>query len=214
MPGRPPPLEISLPRMNPNQPRRLTATEAQARCEKGLCYYCDEKYIKGHRCKKPQFFLLIEETPEENREDKDKHETKTDGYKTTDDTQLLVSFNALVGCVTPNTIRIKGMVKGREVRILLNGGSTHNFVQTRTTRYLGLPITAAANFHVLIGNEAILQNEGCVRNLKVRIQGTEVTTNFYVLPLEGTEMVFRVAWMATLGLVTMDFSKLQFKFEQ
>ncbi|KAG8501067.1 hypothetical protein CXB51_003130 [Gossypium anomalum] len=183
LPGRPPPLELSLSTMNPNQLRRLTATEAQ-------------------------------ETPEENREDGDRRETKIDRYETTNDIQLLGSFNALVGCVTPNMIRVKGMVKGREVHILLNRGSTDNFVQNRTGRYLGLPITVATNFRVLVGNGATLQNERCVRNLKVGIQGTKITTDFYVLPLKGTKMVLRVAWMATLGPVTMDFSKLQFKFEQ
>ncbi|KAL4367093.1 hypothetical protein GQ457_05G035960 [Hibiscus cannabinus] len=31
---------------------------------------------------------------------------------------------------------------------------------------------------------------------------------------EGTEMVLGVAWMATLGPVTMDFCKLTFEFQQ
>jgi len=38
--------------------RKLTTTDLQARRENGLCYYCDEKYARGHRCKK-QFNLLI-----------------------------------------------------------------------------------------------------------------------------------------------------------
>ncbi|KAL4340607.1 hypothetical protein GQ457_08G020270 [Hibiscus cannabinus] len=48
----------------------------------------------------------------------------------------------------------------------------------------------------------------------LRVQGTELMTDFYVLPLEGTEMVLGVAWMATLGPVTMDFSTLRFQFRQ
>ncbi|TYH66229.1 hypothetical protein ES332_D06G108300v1 [Gossypium tomentosum] len=67
-----------------------------------------------------------------------------------------------------------------------------------------------SNFSVLVGNEDKLQNKGCMHNLKLRVQGTELMTNFYVLPLEANKMILGVAWMATLGLVTMDFSTLQF----
>ena len=30
--------------------RRITNQEARERREKGLCYYCNEKYFQGHRC--------------------------------------------------------------------------------------------------------------------------------------------------------------------
>ncbi|KAH1130699.1 hypothetical protein J1N35_002077 [Gossypium stocksii] len=62
LPRRPSSLELPLPRINPNQLRRLKIADAHVRCEKGQCYYCDENYIKDHRYKKPQFFLLDEET--------------------------------------------------------------------------------------------------------------------------------------------------------
>ena len=35
---------------NSNQFKRLSATEIRQRREKGLCYYCDEKYSPTHRC--------------------------------------------------------------------------------------------------------------------------------------------------------------------
>lgn len=53
-----------------------------------------------------------------------------------------------------------------------------------------------------------------MHDLKLRVQGTELMIDFYVLPLEGTEMVLWVTWMAILGLVTMDFSTLRFQFPQ
>ncbi|KAL5842416.1 hypothetical protein ACOSQ3_013019 [Xanthoceras sorbifolium] len=30
--------------------KRITSQEARERREKGLCYYCDEKFVAGHRC--------------------------------------------------------------------------------------------------------------------------------------------------------------------
>ena len=37
----------------PTSFRRITNQEARERREKGLCYYCDEKFILGHRCERP-----------------------------------------------------------------------------------------------------------------------------------------------------------------
>ncbi|GKC33354.1 transposon ty3-G gag-pol polyprotein [Tanacetum coccineum] len=42
----------------PTPIRRLSNTEARARREKGLCYYCDERYTPGHKCSKPQLFMI------------------------------------------------------------------------------------------------------------------------------------------------------------
>lgn len=55
---------------NPAIPiRRISSTQIQERREKGLCYYCDEKFQLSHRCNKPRLFLLegmgIEEVGEE-----------------------------------------------------------------------------------------------------------------------------------------------------
>lgn len=37
-------------RRNPNPIKRITPNQMQERRDKGLCYYCDEKYQLGHRC--------------------------------------------------------------------------------------------------------------------------------------------------------------------
>ncbi|KAK9225706.1 hypothetical protein WN943_010750 [Citrus x changshan-huyou] len=38
--------------------KRSSQAEMQERQEKKLCYYCDEKYEPGCKCKKRQIFLL------------------------------------------------------------------------------------------------------------------------------------------------------------
>ncbi|KAK9214598.1 hypothetical protein WN944_006591 [Citrus x changshan-huyou] len=41
----------------------LTNQEARARREKGLCYFCDEKFIPGHHCQRPQLFMIEDPPP-------------------------------------------------------------------------------------------------------------------------------------------------------
>lgn len=41
--------------------KKFTAVELRARREKGLCYYCDDKYIPNHKCKSSCFLLVGQE---------------------------------------------------------------------------------------------------------------------------------------------------------
>jgi len=38
--------------------RRISSNQMQERQEKGLCYYCDDKYHIGHKCNRPKVYLL------------------------------------------------------------------------------------------------------------------------------------------------------------
>ncbi|URD72806.1 hypothetical protein MUK42_36441 [Musa troglodytarum] len=57
----------SIPNRNPNI-RRLTREELKKRSAKGLCWHCDEKWSKEHRCKQGKL-LVIELIGEEPKAD-------------------------------------------------------------------------------------------------------------------------------------------------
>ena len=57
--GPPPPLCATPTSGNSQGPvRRITSQEARERREKGLCFYCDERFTPGHRCSRPQLFMI------------------------------------------------------------------------------------------------------------------------------------------------------------
>lgn len=43
-----------------------TYAQREERRQKGLCFYCDDKFTMGHQCKKPQNFLMISEGEEKD----------------------------------------------------------------------------------------------------------------------------------------------------
>ena len=56
------PLPSPNPRPNPPPPfKRLTSEEIASHRERGLCFSCDEKYHRGHRCASRVFLLLAED---------------------------------------------------------------------------------------------------------------------------------------------------------
>ncbi|GMJ03418.1 hypothetical protein HRI_004011000 [Hibiscus trionum] len=179
-PGRPPPAETPSP--NQTTVCRISYVEAHERRLKGLCYYCDERYAPGHKCKTPQLFMLDDEgLVDETLGSSAAPSTALDPLQTPSDLvtdHSTISFNALAGYHTPTTLRVSGTIQGNPVRILIDGGSTHNFIQSRVAKHLALPVTDTPNFTVLVGNGQRLQNEGCAKEVQVIVQSTKLITDF------------------------------------
>ncbi|KAF2308180.1 hypothetical protein GH714_036461 [Hevea brasiliensis] len=49
---------LKLPAANPRLPGNLTSKQITEKREKGLCFWCDEKFSPGYKCKKRQSFVM------------------------------------------------------------------------------------------------------------------------------------------------------------
>ena len=63
---------VATPRLP--QPTRLTLEQLEEKREKGLCYSCDNKYTKGHKCVEKKLFYIDCEEEEENEQEYSKEE--------------------------------------------------------------------------------------------------------------------------------------------
>ena len=71
------PRENNLPYPNPPKPIRLTPKKLEDRREKGICFDCDNKYSKGHKCgEKKLFYIDYEEEETDDQEPSHVEETK------------------------------------------------------------------------------------------------------------------------------------------
>ncbi|KAJ1377256.1 hypothetical protein SESBI_49085 [Sesbania bispinosa] len=135
------------PHNTPNNPiRKMTPAEMQVRREKGLCYTCDDKFTPQHKC--PNRHFMIMQVEDEIPETEDTAQ-QTELVEDNAEQEHHLSFNALKGNSGLGTIRFSGRIKGHSVRILLDGGSSNNFLQPRVAQFLSLPIQPAAQFHVM-----------------------------------------------------------------
>jgi predicted aspartyl protease len=57
-----------------------------------------------------------------------------------------------MGHSIPQTLRVMGQIQHTPVAILIDSGSTHNFLQDRVAKQLGLRTEPAHSFRVLVGN--------------------------------------------------------------
>ncbi|KAF5761352.1 putative retrotransposon gag domain, aspartic peptidase domain superfamily [Helianthus annuus] len=201
--GPSPPLALPAP----NPVRRLSAAEARSRREKGLCYYCDDRYTPGHKCSKPQLFMISEVHEVDN-----KVHVVENADLAQHDPQAEISFIAVSGTILPQTLRLSGRIKNKDVVVLVDGGSTHNFISQTLVDQLGLTIEKDVNFEVLVANEDTLVCAGRVRNLTIMFSGYTLTTDLFVLPIVAHPVVLGIQWLKTLGPVEFDFQDLTIGF--
>ena len=152
--------------------KRLTAAEMQVRRDRGLCYTCDEKFSPGHRCPNRQFlFLLHDDDPPSDASSSSFPDVSVPIVEETVAQYHHLSHCAFHGASGPSTLRFRSLLCGHDVQILLDSGSSDNFIQPRLTKFLHLPIEHVPNFKVLVGNGHFLTCEGYVKQIPLSIQG-------------------------------------------
>ncbi|KAJ0940339.1 putative nucleotidyltransferase, Ribonuclease H [Helianthus annuus] len=199
--------------------KRLTPIELAQKRSQGLCYRCDEKYTWDHKCKSAPQLLFFDDDSMDSGGSLDSPTSEPSDTALADKLQVdevkthsTISYNALSGGCSITTLRFTGLIHGQEVQVLLDGGSTHCFVQTRIATFLKFPVESITPFSVVVGSGERLPCSGLARNVEVIIQGHSIVVDFYVLPLQGWDMVLGVSWLATLGPVVTDYATSVFQF--
>ncbi|XP_058766771.1 uncharacterized protein LOC131640391 [Vicia villosa] len=186
--------------------KKLTQAQIQERRAQGLCFNCDEKFFVGHKCSSSRFLILMAE--DDSVCDTPLEEVNSDPEREQDlnDTYFQLSTQALTGQFAPQTLKFKGLIGGISVMVLVDTGSTHNIMQPRIAHHLNLTPTPITQFSVMVGNGSHLQCEGVCNNVPIMLQNETFKLPFYLLPIEGADVVLGMAWLRTLGPIQADFS--------
>ncbi|XP_026459106.1 uncharacterized protein LOC113359736 [Papaver somniferum] len=218
---RPPAATNTLPlRKNPIPPgaKRLTWEEQKEKRDKGLCFNCDQLYQPGHLCLKPR--LLILDVPQNSETiDADYNECNYDVTEDlihntfSEDSGPTISLNSLMGSSFPKTMCIMGYTKAQPFTILIDSGSTHNFLHPKISKQCGYSMkSGAAALQVIVGDSAQTQTQVFCHNVQVKLQDYSFSTDFHLLNISGCDVVLGVQWLHTFGPITWDFSRLMMKF--
>lgn len=85
-----------------------------------------------------------------------------------------------------------GTITGYSVILLVDSGSTHNFIQQQLVTQLGLPCWKTTPLRVMVGNGQQLECNCFCEAVTIDIQTTPFTVDLYVLPIAGANVVLGV----------------------
>ena len=115
--------------------------------------------------------------------------TYGEGETIVDGANPLISLCALAGIQGAQTIHVKGYSGKRPVQILLDGGSTHNFIDKDCVKRLGCTVVPTPTSYVSLGNNAKETTTGVVKDFGWMLQGITYQSDLIVFPIGRYDIV-------------------------
>jgi hypothetical protein len=200
--------ENNAPYSKKPQPTRLKPQQLEETKEKGLFFNCDNKYSKGHTCGDKKLFYIDCEEEEEQEPSQDENIEEISSEELTP----TISCNELVGISTPQTLKIEGYIKNKKVIVLIDYGSTHNFIHFKLAKALNCFLYPATDFQVMIEDGGTINCLGKCNKINLTMGEYVMNSPMISIPMGGVDVVLGIQWLQSLGTMAFDFQELFMKF--
>ncbi|WVZ21116.1 hypothetical protein V8G54_008438 [Vigna mungo] len=162
--------------------KQLIEPEMADRRERGLCFNCDQKFSRNHRC--PARYMLLVAEEEDESSESSLHASIMEPNPPDPVSPVITD--------DPNQAQL----------IFVDGGSTHNFIQEAMANFLGLSRSPISVLKVIVGSGEVLPcTEG--HNFKVEL---------YIFGMIGSDIVLGAQWLKQLSPILMDYQNLTKQF--
>ncbi|GJS00938.1 putative nucleotidyltransferase, ribonuclease H [Tanacetum coccineum] len=188
-------------------PRRLSRKELENKRARGECFWCTEKFVPGHKCTRNQNQVYIIEMEDEDDLGADETETENE------EKEHQISIHALTGLPSYSTMRVQGSMGNRQLHILIDSGSTHNFLDCRLAKKLQCEVQDISLINVRVANGKKLSCTQRCLDFQWSMQGHWFTTEVLLLELESYDMILGVQWLLPLNDILWNFQRMTMKFE-
>lgn len=159
--------------------QKIIPQQMKDRREKGLCYYCDSKWNPLHKCSNLKLFMVEgTESVDGNSEQGGTEEVFLEAEENCGlEEELGISLNAITGSASSRTMRIKGRINHQECVMLIDSGSTHNFLDPGVVRGAKLLIDCNQRLGVTVASGDQVRSEWRCKDVKLKLQGSEFGTS-------------------------------------
>jgi len=127
--------------------------------------------------------------------------------------ELIISLNALTGFSAPQTLKLISYIKHRKVIILVDSGSTHNFIHRCIAQETHCYIHVVNNFQIMIANGGSMKFGGHCENVSLQIGDYHLKFHMFAIDMGGCDIMLGVELLRTLGPILMYFKELTMKFD-
>lgn len=199
----------------------MTQKELEEKRAKNLCFYCDQRYTPGHKYSGQVYSLEVSACVDD--EESNLLEESERGcleeviqwpptQNTDHDIVPQISLNAITRVYNFQTMRVSGYVSKFELHILVDSGSTYNFLDIGTAKRLGCEIRKTYPLQVTVARGKTMISDTICPNFTWTLQGERFSSTVILLPLGGCEMVLGIQWLSTLGEIRWNFKELRIGF--
>ncbi|RRT42889.1 hypothetical protein B296_00037066 [Ensete ventricosum] len=112
----------------------------------------------------------------------------------------------------PQTMKVESLLKQQPIIVLIDTGSTNNFLNSKVAAHMALHSEGCNKFDVKVADGRILKCDQWCSRMQLILQDQEIIDDFFLLPIDDYEAVLGIEWLTTLGDISWNFSKLIMKF--
>ncbi|KAL5776574.1 hypothetical protein ACOSP7_009500 [Xanthoceras sorbifolium] len=125
---------------------------------------------------------------------------------------MSISHHALTGSAGLQTIRLRGKVRNKEITILVDSGSTHNFLDPNTAKLIGIEVEETETLWVTVGGGGEISSNAKCHSFSWTMQGISFTTEMRLLALGSYNAILGMQWIREIGSIMLDAKQLSMNF--
>jgi hypothetical protein len=130
-----------------------------------------------------------------------------------DDELMALSEHALKGLVASHTLKFAASIQNFQSIILVDSGSSHNFISealaAKLTPWIALPHSMA----VRVADGAMLQCTHEVVNCSWSVKGQLFNTTFKILPLQCYDAIIGMEWLESFSPMQIEWKQKWLSFD-
>ena len=112
----------------------------------------------------------------------------------------------------PKTLKLKGVVKDRNVTVLVGSSNTHNCIDIIVAKQLNIFVYPTEDLIVVVIDGQNVKEGGRCHKVSIQIQELKLQIGLYALLLEEMDMLLGAEWLMQLGTYTTKFEEQFMKF--
>jgi hypothetical protein len=122
------------------------------------------------------------------------------------------TLESISGVPKFNTFRMRGVLQGQRVSVLIDGGSSHNFIDPTLLKRRHIPTVEFEGFKVEVAGGSIVPCNKYIPGMKLTLGRHELVQDVYVMDLPDTNIILGVQWLSTLGPITTNYNTMEMSF--
>jgi hypothetical protein len=126
----------------------------------------------------------------------------------------MATLASISGVPKYNTFRMRGVLQGQRVSVLIDGGASHNFIDAALLKRRHIPTVEFEGFKVEVAGGSTMPCDRYIPGLKLTLGRHELIQDVYVMDLPDTNIILGVQWLSTLGPITTNYKTMEMSFTE
>jgi hypothetical protein len=111
-----------------------------------------------------------------------------------------------------NTFRMRGVLQGKKVSIIIDGGASHNFIDLFLFQRRHILTVEFEGFRVEVAGGHTMPFDRYIPGMKLTMGKHDMAQDLYVMELPDTNIILGVQWLSTLGPIATNYKTMEMSF--